>query len=931
MKRQYIGVSAALGAAAFATADGKVGDISCTKSGNGAEILIQGTDLAKPKAARVAGSRTVVLEFSKSSGPKPGELAVNGFGVQSVKWAKQPGGIYKVYVTLDSAELDYKVVEKNGGWALELSNPAKEPSGVPTIRIHTVGDQEIIENNKVMQASNDADVPEKSAVPSSKPAEKSPAVKEPAKNLNSEVIAYAMTAPGVPVAPKAKTKSGGEKKAPESLLDGRNVSLSFSNTDVTQVLKALSLQANVNIVTSPDVKGNVSVGLERVSVREALEYVTAVANLRFGQVRNTILVSTAGKYEDLMKQFTGALAEPTTSRVVPIFSGKGNQIKATLFKSLPIETTAGMYDILLASEDTTIKRNQTLGDSDKLAAAAASAVGKDAAPSESASIESKVQNDKTGGPAANDTYVVIVGQRNRLDEVEAEVRRVDREICAATLVPVPEERVATSTLFRCTTVAAKSLLASICEPSKTKELATQPNRTQIGGVLLFANDAPSGSDQVIVLNGPRHEVDQLIQILTQLDAQSALSTSVSIYDVMYRDPRSLKDDLSVQIPGLRVTVAPNTAAAPQLYQSGQNKNDAKSQGLGSQSPSSGGASGGASGGSSSSGGDNGSAGGSSSASGVVAGGQANVNGIELPYANLENAAVPMRLVLRGSDAQIRQAQEYLRLVDTAPKMVALEVRVMELTKSDSLKAGLDWNLFTGGAVKFLRLNNSQASASNSAGVSVNSGGVSGDVISQLDKIATKTNLIARPNVLATDGRQTEIFVGDAIRYVESIISSQNGVTVTTGTVRVGVRVSVMPRIGGNESITMDLRPVVSFLRGFTEIKQIQGQLPQTSERMSQQTINIKSGETIAIGGLIQDQDRQDVSGVPILMDLPIIGNLFKKQTLTKDRTEMVIFISAKAIDGPVGSNSEFLPIQLTKDRVDHDKGFDKGKKNGGSK
>jgi type II secretory pathway component GspD/PulD (secretin) len=95
---------------------------------------------------------------------------------------------------------------------------------------------------------------------------------------------------------------------------------------------------------------------------------------------------------------------------------------------------------------------------------------------------------------------------------------------------------------------------------------------------------------------------------------------------------------------------------------------------------------------------------------------------------------------------------------------------------------------------------------------------------------------------------------------------------------------------------------VSFLRGFTPVPN-GGQLPQTSERISQNTVTVRSGETLAIGGLIQDQDTKDVSGVPILMDLPIIGQLFRRTTHTKRRTEIVFFLTARSIEGPIGSDS----------------------------
>ena len=148
-----------------------------------------------------------------------------------------------------------------------------------------------------------------------------------------------------------------------------------------------------------------------------------------------------------------------------------------------------------------------------------------------------------------------------------------------------------------------------------------------------------------------------------------------------------------------------------------------------------------------------------------------------------------------------------------------------------------------------------------------------------------------------------------VRYIESIISSQNGVTVTTNSVRVGVRMAVLPRVGADGNITMDLRPVVSFLRGFDNVTQIGGKLPQTSERVAQSSFNMKSGETIAISGLITDQDRRTVSGLPFLMDLPVVGQLFRKTTNERVRSELVIFVTARTIEGPLSGDRPNLPAE----------------------
>jgi type II secretory pathway component GspD/PulD (secretin) len=109
-------------------------------------------------------------------------------------------------------------------------------------------------------------------------------------------------------------------------------------------------------------------------------------------------------------------------------------------------------------------------------------------------------------------------------------------------------------------------------------------------------------------------------------------------------------------------------------------------------------------------------------------------------------------------------------------------------------------------------------------------------------------------------------------------------------------------VGGDGQITMDMRPMVSTLTSFVDVPG-GGSLPQTSLRIAQSTMNIKSGETIAIGGLIQDSDTISEGGIPILKDLPLIGKLFSRTNKNKRRSEIVFFVTAKVVDENTRGNA----------------------------
>lgn len=432
---------------------------------------------------------------------------------------------------------------------------------------------------------------------------------------------------------------------------------------------------------------------------------------------------------------------------------------------------------------------------------------------------------------------------------------------------------------------------------------TQQTTASAAAPLVSTVDSQVLPARFLILIGPASIVEEAAELAKEMDNDisgaaerydkvTRSERELYAYDVKFADPRALREAVISQIPGLKASIPPNSAgtygvytANAQINQSNQTvgtSENGQSNTTTTTTPPAGG-------------------------TGATQTQAPDDSSFEAPFAAEEKISVPMRLLLRGTHDEIQQAIQYLEIMDVAPKQVALELRVMDLDKQDALNAGIDWNVITGGAVKVISLNNSQPNPSNTVAGAISGHNFNGDVTASLDRIASKTNLIARPNLVALDGRQTEIFVGDIVRYVESITNSQNGTSVTTGEIPVGVRLSVLARVGADGNLTLDLRPRVSILDSFTSVPG-GGELPQTSSRIAQSTISVKSGQTIAIGGLIQDQDVKSIQGVPFLMDLPFIGHLFKKTTNTTDRTELVFFLTVRALDGPIGGENT-LPIE----------------------
>lgn len=818
-KTRFLLGGAMLALLASQAAAQKISNIATTKVADGLQIQISGDQLPAPKIARVMGGKSFTLEFDASLS-EPQWMKVEHSGVHYVQSVWQQSNPPKVRVFL-RVEPDTKLdVDKNdSGYLVKVS---KDASAAATPAKQTMTSAPV--NVQVLGRPNDAD-----------------------QSRNR-----------VKVVPTASATVAAVSKGSK----GKPLSLDFVNTDLVQILKALALQSGVNIVTSPDVKGNLTVSLAGVSVTEALDLVTSLAGVKYGKVGNTYVVASADKFEQTLHRMDTSYNFNTETRVVPLYSGEGVQIKQTL------KQAAGNVDIMLPSE-----KPQAAGPVPGAVPGtdpAATAPGAGAQPTAS------------GTTPAKDAYLVLLGPANKVSDVERQVRALDEQMCTIKGLEYPVSGTGVvRSVYHPKGNTAVNLMQALAGTSADKTAGGF--RAKVGTVDMFATPPTSTSQQVLVLHGRENEVNKLLETLDSLDTIAQSAGEYSIYNVKYADPRSLREELIVQFPGLSVNIPPASAGNPNLFHSSAITDQAtqklgENQGQGTVATT----------GSDKQGG-----------TATLAGDSGKDQGTTSPFAEMEKLAYPMKLVLRGSPEQIRGAMAYLDAIDTAPKQVALELRVMQLSREDALKVGLDWSILTGGTLQTFRINQGLGGTPSSAGTFSGTLGFAGgglaDILGTLDQLSDKDHLLARPNLLAMDGRQSELFVGDVVRYVESIQSTQNGTTVTTGEVPVGVRLAVLPRVGGDDGITMDLRPVVSTLNGFTSVPG-GGQLPQTSLRVAQSTMQIQSGETIAIGGLIQDQDRKHSSGIPILKDIPILGTLFKRIDNDHRRTEIVFFLTAKVVD-----------------------------------
>ena len=256
------------------------------------------------------------------------------------------------------------------------------------------------------------------------------------------------------------------------------------------------------------------------------------------------------------------------------------------------------------------------------------------------------------------------------------------------------------------------------------------------------------------------------------------------------------------------------------------------------------------------------------------------------------------LIAFGEPEQIEKVQLLLKELDVPYQQILLEAQVMALSKNASKSLGIDWTWS-----QFPPATQSSTSTATTTyfPIGIVTGGdgqiYKFGVNATLNALITSGDgkILARPNVMTFNGNKATIFIGDQLPIVTP--STTGGTTTnTTSYKNAGISLSYVPRINDDDYITASVFVEVSTPTmvtlgsgsGATQAYQITTRSAQTNVRM-------KDGDTLVIGGLISSSDTKNMSKVPILGDLPMLGKLFQSVTRGKIETEVVIFLKAKIV------------------------------------
>jgi type II secretory pathway component GspD/PulD (secretin) len=289
---------------------------------------------------------------------------------------------------------------------------------------------------------------------------------------------------------------------------------------------------------------------------------------------------------------------------------------------------------------------------------------------------------------------------------------------------------------------------------------------------------------------------------------------------------------------------------------------------------------------------------------------AEAEGILLPD---DSGGVPF-ILLAGETERVEKAVAFLRKVDIAPPQVLLEARLLELSPQQLNNLGILWNDPTTGGVlgtaKFTEIPRTKDSAIrfgsfNRSALEINA------TINAL-QLNGDTRILSSPSVTVINNKQARLFSGQKVLTPLADIDTQGRTILKLVQQDIGVTLVVQPTVNlRDSSVTIYLKPSVSSIIDF--IKSTNGaSLAQVSTRDAETTVRIPSGEMLAIGGLITEEEVRSIQKVPLLGDLPLIGELFRNRRLQKRRTELVLLLQPQIVTGknriPTSPNADNIPM-----------------------
>jgi general secretion pathway protein D len=419
----------------------------------------------------------------------------------------------------------------------------------------------------------------------------------------------------------------------------------------------------------------------------------------------------------------------------------------------------------------------------------------------------------------------------------------------------------------------------------------------------------------VVVSGPTAVLEVVETVIKELDANPAAEEKVFVYKLKNAQALNVQDVMNSLFNGTAPTNRSSSQTGSNALGSRRSSSGSSTFGSGSSGSRSGssgssafggglGSSRGSSAGGGSSFGGGGGFGGGSSFGGGGRGGVS--SGASRTGADLSGQVTIIAdpdtnsLLVRTKPQNYERVEAVLKELDRAVAQVLIKVLVAEVTHDNNSDIGSEFSVLN------LRANGNGSSGGTSFGLSKLTGGLVGQILENnfsatiraLETVG-KLDVLSRPYILASDNQLASITVGQEVPFINNSRITDTGQTINTLDYKdVGILLDVIPHINSEGLVILDIAPEISALTGQSVPISDTAAQPIIAKRSAQTRVGVKDGQTIVIGGLMEDRKTETINKVPFLGDIPFIGEVFKRHQNQKTKTELLIFLTPHVASEP---------------------------------
>ena len=257
------------------------------------------------------------------------------------------------------------------------------------------------------------------------------------------------------------------------------------------------------------------------------------------------------------------------------------------------------------------------------------------------------------------------------------------------------------------------------------------------------------------------------------------------------------------------------------------------------------------------------------------------------------------LLLMAAPKHFEKLRLILTELDRPVPQVLIKVLIAEVTHSDDVDLGVELsalNMRAGGAT-IEALTNFGLSGETEGFIMRSRASDFSATIRMLQEVG-KLDILSRPYVLASDNKEATITVGNEVPFITNTRTTETGQTINTIQYQdIGIILKVTPHINTDGLVIMDVVPEISSLTGQTVPISETVDAEVFAKRSASSRVAILDGETIVIGGLMEDRKTDSVSKIPILGSIPYLGALFRRTVTDTSKTELLIFLTPHVATG----------------------------------